>query len=235
MSSPLAKGLFQRMIGESDSAYWGPAIPGTNLGRPLRRVASQEAAGVKFMAALKATSLADLRKKTSAEILNTPSDPSSSVRPLIDGYVLPERPAVVFDSHQQNDVPLLAGSNADEGSVVSFIRTRRIPGVCWQEHGAFPEDFLKVCPASSDVEACRASEKMFRETIFAWQNLQYVETQARTGKSKVFYYHFTHTPPARPNECFAENLGKDLGLSRRRTRVCLPEFRAAGIRLHIHR
>jgi hypothetical protein len=33
--------------------------------------------------------------------------------------------------------------------------------------GPFAEDFLKVCPASSDVEACRASEKMFRETIFA--------------------------------------------------------------------
>ena len=35
--------------------------------------------------------------------------------PVVDGYFLPESPAAIFAAGKQNDVPMLAGWNRDEG------------------------------------------------------------------------------------------------------------------------
>ncbi|HZZ04700.1 hypothetical protein [Paraburkholderia sp.] len=48
-----------------------------------------------------------------------PTEPAYS--PSVDGYVLPPDPASRFASGLQNDVPLLRGQNADEGTIFSAI------------------------------------------------------------------------------------------------------------------
>src|SRR5262249_36472627 len=88
MSSPLAKGLFHRVIGERGGAF-ARAGPGSLLGRTQLTLADGEAMGGKLMAALKVTSLEDMRKKTTAEILASPSaDRFDSAVPIRDGYFL---------------------------------------------------------------------------------------------------------------------------------------------------
>ena len=61
MASPPAKGLFHRVIGESGGGF-APAVGGSPLGRTLETLAEAEAVGARFMAALKAKSIADMRK-----------------------------------------------------------------------------------------------------------------------------------------------------------------------------
>ena len=66
------------------------------------------------MAALKATSLEEMRKKTTDEILGSPSAGRyDSTVPIRDGYVLTGSMEDFFSRGQQNDVPLLIGSNSD--------------------------------------------------------------------------------------------------------------------------
>jgi para-nitrobenzyl esterase len=123
MSSPLAKGLFHRVIGESGGAF-APAVPGSPLGRTQLMLADGEAMGSKLIATLKATSLEEMRRKTTAEILASPSaDRFDSAVPIRDGYVLTGTMDDIFGRGQQNDVPLLIGSNSDEGSNFPGPRT----------------------------------------------------------------------------------------------------------------
>ena len=78
MSSPVAKGLFHRVIGESGGAF-APTVPGSPLGRTQLTLADGEAMGKKLMAALKATSLEEMQKKQptrcSAPLQQTSTNP----------------------------------------------------------------------------------------------------------------------------------------------------------------
>jgi para-nitrobenzyl esterase len=212
MASPLAKGLFHRVIGESGGAF-APAVPGSPLGRTLLTLADAEATGKRLMASLKATSLEDMRKRSADEILATPSaDRYDSAVPIKDGYVIPGTMDDIFGRGRQSDVPLLIGSTSDEGSnfpkmgtLASFQEDAR------KTLGPFADEFLSVYKADNDTEARRANEAAVRDTRVSWSTLQWAKAQARNGTSKVFYYYFPHHPPAPPNEPYVEGLGKDLG------------------------
>ena len=212
MASPLAKGLFQRAIGESGGAFAAP-VAGSPLGRTLQTLPEAEASGTKLMAALKATSLAEMRQKTPWEILAIPSSNrfESSV-PINDGYVVPGTTDQIFAEHRQNDVPLLLGSNSDEGS--NFPTMKTLPTFrddARQTLGSFADEFLRVYDANDDAQAAKASAAAVRDMRISWPNLQWAKAQARTGQSKLFFYYFQRSPPAPPEEHYVENLGKDLG------------------------
>jgi para-nitrobenzyl esterase len=68
-----------------------------------------------------APSIAELRAKPAEEVLQAavanPSGTSVSRLPIVDGYILPASAVEVFSRGQQNDVALLAGSTADEGTL----------------------------------------------------------------------------------------------------------------------
>jgi carboxylesterase type B len=68
------------------------------------------------VASLGAPSLAELRARpaVSEAILKKPITCGFGV---VDGYVVPEHPAQAFAKGRQNDVPLLVGWNADEGTL----------------------------------------------------------------------------------------------------------------------
>ena len=212
MSSPVAKELFHRVIGESGGAF-APTVPGSPLGRTQLTLADGEAMGKKLMAALKATSLEEMRKKTTDEILGSPSaDRYDSAVPIRDGYVLTGSMEDVFGRGQQNDVPLLIGSNSDEGSNFPAPRTlSAFQDDARKTLGPFADEFLGIYKANNDTEARRVSEAAVRDTRINWSTLQWAKSQASNGKSKVFYYYFAHHPPAPPDEAYVENLGKDLG------------------------
>ncbi len=110
MASPLARGLFQRAIGESGGFFVPPAATGSAEGLFLKGAEEQ---GVKLAADLGATSLEALRKLEPERFLK--DGIAGTTHPIIDGYVLPEEPYTVFAAGRQNDVPILIGSNADEG------------------------------------------------------------------------------------------------------------------------
>ena len=106
MASPLAKGLFARVIGESGAMFAAPS-------RALATLAEAEAAGLEFMRKVGARSLAEMRALPADAILA--ASPGLGFRPIIDRWFLPRSPAEIFAAGEHSDVPLMAGWNKDEG------------------------------------------------------------------------------------------------------------------------
>lgn len=180
MASPLAKGLFQRAIAESGTAMTGA--------QPLSHA---EAAGAKFAESLGAKSIAELRAKP-PEALQGKYNPG----PVIDGYVVPEDVRTVFEQGRQNDVPLLAGCNADDG--VSFAPAPKADAFRAQAertYGDSAAQFLKAYPGATDDEAARSQHALNRDRFCDWPQRTWARLQIKTGKSKVFLYYFDRTAP----------------------------------------
>ena len=112
MTSPLAKGLFARAIGESGGAL----TPIPAFGPKPLRIGEED--GAKFAQTLGASSIAELRGKPAQEILQVAiKAPITYGFGVVDGYVVPDHPAKVFAQGKQHDVPLLVGWNVDEGTL----------------------------------------------------------------------------------------------------------------------
>jgi para-nitrobenzyl esterase len=185
MGSPRAKGLFQRAIGES-GAWMGLSLASTPT------LTEAEQAGVKVAEELHAQSLDDLRAKPAEELLKG----GRGGGPVIDGWFLPEDVGTIFANGKQNDVPLLGGSNKDEGTfflqpttAAKFIERSRA------RFGDRAEAFLKLYPAGSDEEANTSQLAAFRDEL-AFVMRIWARAQTKTGHSKAFLYYFTHEPPA---------------------------------------
>jgi para-nitrobenzyl esterase len=129
MTSPLAKGLFHKVIAESGTVTRNPdaaTLAMTALG-PLMSVKSgdvsySDAPGLteaeKNGEDLIGGNLLQLRAMPAADILKATASPHKSIGPangiVVDGWVLPRAPAEVFAAGHEHRVPLLAGNNARE-------------------------------------------------------------------------------------------------------------------------
>lgn len=184
MVSPLARGLFQRAIGESSS--WTTVM----IGR-LSGLDAAEQAGARLAAAAGASSLAELRSKPAAQLLMA----GRGTGPVIDGWSIPEDPGAAFADGDQNDVPVLVGSNRDESfgaqppSAAQFIEESR------RRFGDLSDTFLNLYPAGSDDQAKDSAFTAARDEM-AWVVRNWARMQTRTGKSKAYVYYFTQQPPA---------------------------------------
>jgi para-nitrobenzyl esterase len=112
MASPLAKGLFQRAIGESGGLFEPVQLA------PKYLLANAELDGEKYAISLGATSLQQSRRLPAARLTG---NAEGIVHPVIEPYVLPVLPYEAFTSGRQNDVPLLLGSNAEEARSLTDV------------------------------------------------------------------------------------------------------------------
>ena len=144
VASPLSKGLFQRALGES-GAWLGLGIAA------VPKLAAAEQTGVRTAEGIGAKSLAELRAKPAAEVLNA----GGRTGPVIDGWFLPDDPANIYAQGKQNDVPLLLGSNKDEGTFFSNPTTAAMFTAAskMRYYGDVAETFFKIYPLGSDEEA----------------------------------------------------------------------------------
>jgi para-nitrobenzyl esterase len=139
MASPVAKGLFQRVIGESGAMF-------SRDGRALTLQAAEEN-GNKFMQAVKANSVVDMRKMSAEDLQKAAAFFSSG--PVIDGYILPINVYDIFDAHRQNDVPLLTGWNGDEGfSFGKDPSPDEYKANAEKQYGDLSAEFLKIFPVT---------------------------------------------------------------------------------------
>jgi len=183
MASPLARGLFHRVIGESGGEF-----------APARTLADAEKAGAQFAQSVGAASLAALRA-VPAEDLGKANAPQTAAN--VDGWFLPQEVHAIFSNGKQNDVPLLIGSNADEGSIFTQAT---VTGATFREqvqrrYGADAAAFLALYPFSTDEQARAAQAASMRDQTFGWEMRTWARAQTATGRSKAYLYYFSHVPP----------------------------------------
>jgi para-nitrobenzyl esterase len=186
VATPLAKGLFHRAIGESGGVFAG-----------VTKLDKVEQSGSKFAASMGADSVRALRAKSAEDVEQAVG--GATFQPSVDGWLFPEDVNTIFAKGKQNDVPLIAGSNADEatslspwpadGTAASFkARVQRL-------FGDHTDQFLKFYPASSDEEAKTSHYASFRDYTFGWQMRTWARMSSRTGKSNAYLYYFSRVPP----------------------------------------
>lgn len=185
MATPLAKGLFQRVIGESGANF-----------NVLPKLADAEQNGVKLAHSMGADSLAALRAKSADELVKAPG----AYRGNVDGWLLPQDVYTIFAQGKQNDVPLLLGSNADEGTafVAGEIKADSFREQAKRRYGDQADAYLKLYPAATDDQAKASATASMRDQTFGWEMRTWARMQSKTGKSKVFLYYFSRVPPG-PN------------------------------------
>jgi para-nitrobenzyl esterase len=197
VASPLAKGLFQKAIGESGSVF--------NSSRELRILAKSEAADVHFAEdALGTSSLAALRSKSAADLLNAAlehRDVRFSI--IVDGYFLPESPFGIYLAGKQSHVPLLAGWNADEGSARAiFGEAEPTPANLAAElHKLFQgraDEAIQLYPASTNEQAKRAAEELSRDRGVGYAMWKWLELQRDTAQVTTYRYQFDRKRPRPP-------------------------------------
>ena len=176
MTSPLAEGLFHRAIAES--IMGGGASPnGANA-----TLAAQEAAGAQAAQAANLTTLAAMRALTPEQVTAT----FRAQTMIVDNYVIPEDPAIVFAEGRQLDVDVLMGANSNEMSFGGGGRGGR--GARGGGPGG-PGAAAPAAPPAAPLPGADGSDRIF------WVARRIAE-YAREGGQNAWVYWFSQSAPA---------------------------------------
>lgn len=201
MASPLAKGLFQKAIGESGAAFFSGGL------RFEPRSVREEKDMKLVSAKMGVSRLAELRAIPAQKLLDAFSPPQSrgfDFGPDVDGYFLPESAPAIFAAGKQNDVPLLAGWNHDEGGEESSRDSAkpadRLKATGQKEFGDKAAEFLRLYPSRTDEQAQRSAQDFAGDQFIAFSTWDWMECQAKTGKQPIYRYRFDLAFPSAPGE-----------------------------------
>jgi para-nitrobenzyl esterase len=191
-ASPLAKGLFHGAISQSGGSF-GPPRPTTFPGENLKRLADAERSGEGYVQRAGSSSIAELRR-ISADKLPAGGRGGGMSWPIIDGWVIPDDQYKLYEAKRYNDTPILVGYNSDEGASFSPPRTPDdyVSGVKTR-YGPFADRLLKAYPTEA-IAVPKTARDLARDAAFGWHTWIWARLQAKTGKSKAFYYYFDQHP-----------------------------------------
>lgn len=175
-ASPLARGLFDKAIGESTSQF---DPDGGLIGR--KDLKGAEDYGKAFGEKLGASTIAQLRALSMQQILSKFTFFWPTER---DGYVLPDFVYNIFAQGKQADVPTLIGSNSDEGSTIKKDWVQRTD--------ADAADYDRIYGGLADPLRQSATDAI------EWQMRTWARLQATTGKAPTWLYWFDRAWPGQP-------------------------------------
>jgi para-nitrobenzyl esterase len=203
--SPLAEGLFHAAILQSGSAFAMPRIGVTRyLNDAPAGEESMEDVGELVTRRLRCDDeddvLAALRSRTTEEVLSA-SRPAQNFfgeglrfGPVVDRWLLPDRPTVLLGQGRQHKVPVIIGANAGEGAffagalqpwtVESFRRFVR---------GAFrdrADEVFARYPVRRDAEAQWAAARIISGAGFIAPVLRAARAMSSAG-ARTYVYWFT--------------------------------------------
>lgn len=207
MASPLAKGLFQRAIGESGAAF-------SRTGLSFESLSAREEKDAKLVKeTLGVSTLAELRAVPAEKLLEgfgKPGPQAFSFGPDVDGYFLPESVPAIFAAGKQNDVELLAGWNHDEGSFEIAFSPQKpsaesMKANAEKDFGDKAAEFLKLYPTDTPEHVLRSAQDYAGDRFIAFSTWAWMEAQSTTGKRAIYRFRFDLGPP--PANANAPKLG----------------------------
>ena len=193
MASPLSKGLFEKAIGESGGAF-------SRTGLSFDAMSARAEKDPKELGAeVEAGTLAEFRAVPAQKLLDATMKHNGGFGfgPDVDGYFLPRSVPEIFSAGEQNDVPLLAGWNHDEGSFVveaMKITPDSYKSMVQKQFGDNASDILRLYPGESDAQALRSAGDLAGDQFIAWSTWRWISAQASTGKQPIYRYRFDLGP-----------------------------------------
>lgn len=200
MASPLAKGLFQRAIGESGAFFVNNRTDFFYTPSVMEPLARWEEVGAQFAESLGEHSVDALRAKPAEELLAAALKHEEIwFQPNIDGYFIPESVSSIYARGQQSQVPLLAGWNNDEGRIEDILKmgphVQNYIARVGTLFGDRASALLKLYPAATDEQAKRSAQELASDQNEGYITWKWIEMHTATGESPVFRYEFDEAPP----------------------------------------
>ena len=202
-ATPLAAGLFHGVIGESGGVFGGTS----HLREASLRGDSAEAVGARWVEGLlaatrsDAVSLASMRAVPSDAVVEFVRSRQVGFRTAanVDGWVLEQSVYDTFASGRQHDVPVIVGSNADEGTTLAAFGTpadlAAHRAAVERQFGAMAAEHHEVYPVATDDEAERAYLDSYAQRTFGWEMRTWADLMS-TVSAPAYLYYFTRTAPA---------------------------------------
>ena len=201
VATPLAKGLFHRAIGQSGGCFSPMHYLKTQRGPMPAAEKTGEGLATALGCGDAADPLAALRAKSTEEILAvaTKQPAAARTRPNVDNWVFPDDIYNIYAKGQQNQVPVLLGSNADEATslaVPGLIPTKAESFVeaAKRKYADLSERYLSTYPVTSDSDVRDAYLHTVRDEWFTWEMRTWARLTQKSG-SKAYLYFFSRVPP----------------------------------------
>jgi para-nitrobenzyl esterase len=147
-----------------------------------------------------------LRAIPAQKLLDAFAPPQSQgfdFEPSVDGYFLPESVPAIFAAGKQNDVPLLAGWNHDEGSYEVVFNPQKptaesMKASAQKDFGDKAPEFMRLYPSDTAEQTLRSAQDFAGDHFIAFSTWEWMESQSRTGKQPIYRFRFDLGPPADP-------------------------------------
>jgi para-nitrobenzyl esterase len=196
LTSPRARGLFQRAIAQSGGIFEPLQLA------PGYLLANAERDGASYMTALGATTLEAMRMLPADRLTGA----GAVTHPVIEPNVLPLSPYDAYVQGRHQDVPLLLGSNSEEARAlidVKAVRADRFEDDISASVGALPPALLAAYPHATDQQAREGRLGLERDLRFGWDMWAWARL-AQGRRSPVYYYSFEQRPPFPADSVYAD-------------------------------
>jgi len=192
MTSPLTRTRFARAIGES-----GGVLPPTFHPKPLADAARS---GTAFAQAAGAPTLAALRAMPADQLLAAQGHQQFRAEFVVDGLFLTETPAASYAAGRAARVPLLVGSNSQEGAWTAILGTAAPTAANYRAalERLFPgrgEALFALYPATRDSDVQTTAMRLASDRFLGASTWQWFDHHRRSGQP-TYYYHYPHVRPA---------------------------------------
>ena len=202
--SPLSKGLFHRAILQSGTAD-GVRTPctaeqGDSMEDVGLAVAERLGLGADAgAAALRAVAPDDLLAAADAKV--GLFGKGTKFWPCVDGHVLPAPPGELFAAGAFHDVPIMIGSNADEGSIFQKkqLRIQRPRGYRFLLRRAFGDrgdEVEAMFPIGPDEDVAEQVNRVVTISCFTAPTRRLARQLANGRTHSTYRYYFTRACPA---------------------------------------
>lgn len=209
VNSKLFSGLFHGGIADSglrypyDTLLAGLATSYVNMSHAIEK-------GVNYTRTHNVSSIAELRKLSTDELMVGSSDRDYSIywitalstmdpltfKPVLDGYVLPEKYIESLISGPANDVPVITGNNKDESgaSTSTDYTADEYAEYCSIKYGNLSDAYFKLYPGNNETEASRSWNAAARDTsvVSSWA---FGQGWLDSASSPFYTYYWDHAPP----------------------------------------
>ncbi|MFL6416174.1 MAG: carboxylesterase/lipase family protein [Bryobacteraceae bacterium] len=178
MTSPLSKGLFQRVVGESGPVVAPPTLAeGEKKGEGI--AGRLNVGGENVIEKLRALTAADIQKNAGQGLALL--GPTLGV--VVDGWLFPQSPMKVFASGKEQRVGLLLGNNSQELQKPFFPMTGSLRKAIEEQYGLLAARALKAYGVNGDTEP--EPDPQFGPILAQWAT----DSQFRCGTVAELVWH----------------------------------------------
>ena len=189
MASPLAAGLFHKAIGHSGGCFRG--------GRPDLAAAHEAGLAAAVGVGVEggdAAALAALRALDAEAVLD--SDLGSGA--IVDGWFMPQPASAIFAAGEHNDVPVIAGALANEGTTLYAGIPERteaeLAAMLREEYGDHAGPLLAAYESEIGKSTKWGAQAIQADRSFVWEMRTWARAVEAAGNDAYLYF-FSQAPP----------------------------------------